>query len=198
MHDIEKKGKIYYTPSMAETLPQSSPEETLNLPPEDLNLAARAAILWRTARTKDGARRYQRIATTLYLGAMDFLPVIGWVPPLLLIANHFGLKRIGNVDINLTPDLASTRGGGAARAARIVYDLVRTGGEIFTQGTFPSVAVDPGVWTQLLDHDIPALEKIFEKEKLDYFANKPELDRAASLFGVPLGDTGLLVKKPIV
>lgn len=188
---------MYYTHSMAETIQTSHQGETLNLPPEDLNLAARAAVLARMIRTKDGARRYQRIAATLNLGAIDFLPYVGWVPPLLLIANHFGLKRIGNVDINLTPDLPSTRGGGAARAARIVYDLVRTGGEIFTQGTFPSVAVDPGVWTQLLDHDIPALEQIFQKEKQDYLAHKPELDRAARLLGVPLGDIGLLVKKPI-
>lgn len=182
---------------MAETLPQSPHEETSSNSPEDLNLAARSAVLWRTIRTKEGAARYQRMAITLGLGAADFLQYVGWVPPLLLIANHFGLKRIGNVDINLTPDLPSTRGGGAARAARIIYDLIRTGGEIFTQGTFPSVAVDPGVWTQLLDHDIPALEQIFQKEKQDYLAHKPELDRAASIFGVPLGDIGLLVKKPI-
>lgn len=181
---------------MAETLPQSSQEETPPSTPEDLNLVARSAVLLRTIRTKEGAARYQRIIATISLGAIDFVEFVGWVPPLVLIANHFGLKRIGNVDINLTPDLPSTRGGGAAKAARIVYDIVRTGGEVLTVGGFPSVALDPGVWTQLLDHDIPALERIYAKEKQDYLAHKPELDRAASLFGVPLGEIGLLVKKP--
>lgn len=183
---------------MAETLPQSPQEKTSLNSPEDFNLASRYAVFWRTIRTNEGAARYQRMAITMGLGAVDFLPYVGWIPPLLLIANHFGLKRIGNVDINLTPDLPSTRGGGAAKAARIIYDLVRTGGEIFTQGTFPSIAIDPGVWTQLLDHDIPALEKIYAKEKQDYLAHQPELDRAASLFGIPLGDFGPLVKKPTV
>ena len=137
----------------------------------------------------------ERMLLTLGLGVSDFIPYVGWVPPLVLIANHFGIGHIGPISIpHLTPDLAHRRGSGAARAVRIAYDIVRTGGELFTQGTFPSIAVDPDIWTQILDHDLPGLEKLYEEELADYQKGEPELRRAAAIFGIKLAPVSIYQK----
>ncbi len=157
----------------------------------DINIGTRLLLLFRTAKNPEALGRLRRMGGTILLAASDFLPLFGFVPPMVLIANQLNIDHIGPIEIpDLSPEVPKSPIRGAAGTTNLAWTIARGIGEFATAGVYPSIATDLSVWTQLIEHDGPALQRIFDAEKKDYLSSKQQIDEAGKVFGVHI-DPGI-------